>query len=74
MKMCLIYIYLTQFTCTCIFHHRSPVKAGDDCGAKRKRSPAKAIINILGDEDDDDFLDDFEIPGNKFTSNSIYCY
>lgn len=45
--------------------HRSPVKAGDDCGAKRKRSPAKAIINILGDEDDDDdFLDDFEIPAS----------
>lgn len=49
------------------------MKAGDDCGAKRKRSPAKAIINILGDEDDD-FLDDFEIPGNKFTSNSISRY
>lgn len=57
-------------------YHRSPVKAGDDCGAKRKRSPAKAIINILGDEDDDDddFLDDFEIPGDKFTSNSISRY
>lgn len=50
------------------------MKAGDDCGAKRKRSPAKAIINIPGDEDDDDFLDDFEIPGNKFTSNSISRY
>lgn len=64
-----------HFTCTCIFHHRSPVKTGDDCGAKRKRSPAKAIISILGDDDDDDdFLDDFEIPGNRFTSNFISCY
>lgn len=60
---------------TVFFNHRSPVKTGDDCGAKRKRSPTKAIISILGDEDDDDdFLDDFEIPGSKFTSKSISFY
>lgn len=51
------------------------MKVGDDCGVKRKRFFVKVIINIFGDEDDDDdFLDDFEILGNKFISNFIFRY
>nr|XP_022333521.1 Bloom syndrome protein homolog isoform X2 [Crassostrea virginica] len=43
---------------------RSPEKTGEELGSKRKRTPAKAVIRILddGDDNDDDFLDDFEIP------------
>ena len=48
----------------CFGFIRSPEKTGEELGSKRKRTPAKAVIRILDDEDDndDDFLDDFEIP------------
>lgn len=46
----------------CFGFIRSPEKTGEELGSKRKRTPAKAVIRILDDEDDNDFLDDFEIP------------